>query len=168
MKLTLIENRLSICRFVWPALALVGIVLTVILFNFSNEEIKESTVLKGIIVCSFPLLIPMLYCRYRDYFVTKPEVKVNKDALEIVDNGIRIKHRTYGPDKIERVLIRYIGSTTNPSNGIENEIRMKSRFGSKRFYFRLETSNELEILTEQLTDLLGDSRKIDVAKINKN
>ncbi len=168
MKFNLIEKQLSVCRFVWPVMTLVGFALLAIVYNFSNEEIKASVVLKSIVVCSFPLLIPMLYCKYRDYFADKPEIKVTQNAIEIVDDGIRIKNITYYPDKIESIRIRKVGKTTNLSNGSENEIHLKSRFGSKSFFFRLETVNELEYLIEKLTDLLGTDSKIDLNEINKN
>lgn len=168
IKLNLIESQHSICRYVWPIAAIMGVSYSALAYFFTNEEMKEIYGIRPFMILGIPLMFVVLYCKYRDYFSSAPETKLVSGAVIIHEKGIKIKSREYTFESIIRVNIKRIEKDKMEISGIKNEILINSKFGVKKFNFRLESINESQLLIELLTELLADEGKLNVdEKIKK-
>lgn len=145
------RKRFPICRITW--IVLLAICISLLLFNFTNEEIGSNPILKTLIISLTLLSIPVLfltsYCRYRRYYKSQLNGKL-LDELSISEIGINVQDQIFKLDEILEMGVVINSHRTVYLHGVDNQLIIRSRAENKSISFELQSKTEYKKLIETL------------------
>jgi hypothetical protein len=164
MRLNLVENHSSICRVIWPIAVFMVISYFLLVYFFTNEELKNIYGMNFYILLGIPMMFAVGYCKLRVYFDSPLKTDLSSGAIEIHEKGLKVKNKEYDLFSLKKVTIQSIGTFTSTDELTKNELLIKWDGDETRHYFQLATIEECEMLIDTLDKILGKHSKLEVSE----